>query len=274
MSVTHKFSIGNYDKDYYDNKDNYDNVVIGWRELMRLGPREDGATVYGLTLTGNGLRDYFEGDNGYDTFWGGGGDDMLQTGSGDDTLHGGDGNDLVDGARGDDYLYGDAGDDIMDGGAGDDFLYGGVGNDRMDGGADDDYLYGGDGDDMLQGSPGDDYLYGGDGDDTMDGGWGDGYLYGGAGDDTLSGGPGSDKFMYPTRSFGKDVITDFDVREDKIDFRGSGLGFSDLKLGWSSPDTVLVEAGAGNRIELVALTHLYLRQAKLGDGGRHVDGKT
>ena len=211
MPATEIFSVEDYDRDYYENTSNYDNVILGWRELERLGPIEDGVTVYGLTLTGSDLRDFFLGDGGADTLFGGGGDDLVYGGGEDDTLHGGRGNDLVDGGGGDDVLYGDAGDDIMNGSWDDDFLYGGAGDDRMEGS------------------------------------WGDDFLYGGAGDDTLTGGPGSDTFVYPTRAFGKDVITGFDLREDKIDFRGTGLGFSDLKLEFSGRG-ILVDAGGGTRL--------------------------
>ena len=249
MSAIEHFSFDDYDRDYWENTSNYDRVVLGWRELERLGPIEDGVTVYGLTLTGSDLRDFFLGDGGADTLFGGGGDDLLYGGHEDDTIHGGRGNDLVDGGGGDDFLYGDAGDDIMNGSWGDDFLYGGTGNDIMEGSWGEDYLYGGDGDDRMKGGGN---LYGGDGDDTLVGGWGDDIIEGGSGDDTIRGGPGNDIFVYATRSFGKDVIERLDVGEDKLDFRGSGLSFSDLKVSVVS-GRLLVDAGAGNQIELVSI---------------------
>ena len=225
------FSVDDYDRDYYENTSNYDRVVLGWRELERLGPIEDGVTVYGLTLTGSDLRDFFLGDGGADTLFGGGGDDLLYGGREDDTIHGGRGNDLVNGGRGDDFLYGDAGDDIMNGSWGENYVYGGDGDDRM---------------------KGDGNLYGGGGDDRMVGGWSNDIIEGGSGDDSIRGGPGNDIFVYRTQGFGKDVIEDIDVREDKLDFRGSGLSFSDLKVSVVS-GRLLVDAGAGNQIELVSI---------------------
>ena len=159
----------------------------------------------------------------------------------------------MEGGSDEDYLYGGVGDDRMGGGFGNDYLYGGADNDVLDGSWGNDYLYGGAGNDALDGSRGDDHVYGGAGNDTISGDWGDDIIEGGVGDDTLTGGQGSDKFVYSTRNFGKDVITQLDVREDKIDFRGSGLGFSDLKVSVVS-GRVLVDAGAGNQIELVYIT--------------------
>ena len=231
-------------------------------------------------LYGGEGNDNLNGGNGDDTLKGGTGNDILDDSWGDDYLYGGAGDDTLSGGGDDDYIYGGIGDDTLngewdddtiDGGPGDDTIDGGPGDDTIDGGPGDDTIDGGPGDDTIDGGPGDDTIDGGPGDDTIDGGryiyggTGDDSLYGtsngdtiegGSGDDTLRGGPGDDIFVYRTQGFGKDVIKDFDVREDKLDFRGSGLGFSDLKFSWSKPDTVLVDAGAGNQIELVAISGL------------------
>ena len=122
---------------------------------------------------------------------------------GDDTIRGGDGNDLINGEIGDDQLFGDDGDDTIKGSAGFDLLSGGIGDDVLDGGDDSDTLIGG------------------------------------LGSDTLTGGDGFDVFKFsPDDSlintdvvdedgnlvFDIDVITDFDVNQDRIDLTDFDLG--------------------------------------------------
>ncbi len=122
---------------------------------------------------------------------------------GDDTIRGGDGKDLISGEIGDDQLFGDDGDDTIKGGAGFDLLSGGIGDDVLDGGDDSDTLIGG------------------------------------LGSDTLTGGDGFDVFKFsPNDSlinttvvdedgnldFDIDVITDFDVNQDRIDLTDFNLG--------------------------------------------------
>ncbi|KTD45277.1 structural toxin protein RtxA [Legionella quinlivanii] len=70
------------------------------------------------------------------------------------------------------------------------------------------------GDDMLDGKGGNDLLIGGDGNDI---------LIGGKGNDTLTGGAGHDIFLWQANDHGvegspeRDVITDFNPQEDKLD---------------------------------------------------------
>jgi Ca2+-binding RTX toxin-like protein len=54
-------------------------------------------------------------------------------------------------------------------------------------------------------------------------------LDGGRGNDTLTGGSGSDIFVFAADD-GLDVITDFEVGRDKIEFTTSGLDYSDLTI--------------------------------------------
>ena len=112
----------------------------------------------------------------------------------------------------------------------------------------DDWAYGGGGDDIIGGDSGNDILYGGAGNDLLLGGWGNDFLHGGAGDDVLRGGRGNDVFVYRERSFGEDTILSFRGGEDKVDFRGSGLAWSDLTFPRSGDGNVIVDAGGGNRI--------------------------
>ncbi len=95
----------------------------------------------------------------------------------------------------------------------------------------------------ISGDRGGDALYGGGGDDYINGSYGDDFLYGGAGDDILDGSWGNDVFVYRERDFGQDTIIGFKPGEDKIDFRGTGLSWSDLKFSNGT-----IYAGSGNQI--------------------------
>jgi Ca2+-binding RTX toxin-like protein len=111
------------------------------------------------------------GENGNDTYYGGGGDDFLSeysgitpeppTGqgyTGADVMFGGGGTDWLDGARSDDELHG--GDNPP--------LSALVQRERFFGQTGDDKLYGEDGPDDLQGQQGSDLMSGGAGDDSID----------------------------------------------------------------------------------------------------------
>ena len=89
-------------------------------------------------------------------------------------------------------------------------LTGTAATDILTGGADNDRLDGHGGGDRLDGRGGDDILNGGPGSDT---------LHGGAGDDVLTGGAGFD-FFYIDSDGGQDVVTDFDLWQDWLVFRG------------------------------------------------------
>ena len=114
-------------------------------------------------------------------------------------------------------IHGDSGNNMLVGTDGDDIIYGYGGNDKLYGGDGNDILYGGDGNDNLYGGDGNDILYGGDGNDNLYGGAGNDILIGGKGNDTLYGGEGHDTFKWQQGDYGKDVIKDFNVHEDKID---------------------------------------------------------
>lgn len=126
------------------------------------------------------------------------------------------------------------------------------------------------GNDTLLGSAASEIFYGGAGNDTINGGAGGDILVGGAGIDKLTGGTGADTFRFAaqsdsyrnaTASF-DDIITDFDVTQDKIDL--AGLGFTGLGNGRggtlqvsysaSSDRTYIKDYDAdasGNRFELI-----------------------
>lgn len=126
------------------------------------------------------------------------------------------------------------------------------------------------GNDTLLGSAASEIFYGAAGNDTINGGAGGDILVGGAGTDKLTGGTGADTFRFTaqsdsyrnaTTSF-DDIITDFDVTQDKIDL--AGLGFTGLGNGRggtlqvsysaSSDRTYIKDYDAdasGNRFELI-----------------------
>ncbi|MFN3513830.1 MAG: calcium-binding protein [Phenylobacterium sp.] len=157
----------------------------------------------GFTGTGNDLANHISG---------GAGADVLSGGGGADTILGYEGNDVIEGGDGADILFGHGGADLIKGGNGDDQALGGAGNDKLLGEAGDDSLSGDGGSDQLEGGAGNDLLNGGEGADV---------LIGGQGADVLTGGAGADVFVFTALSDspvkGADLITDFQVRMDKID---------------------------------------------------------
>ena len=199
-------------------------------------------------LKGGHGDDHLKGGHGDDHVYGGHGDDLIHGRGGSDHLKGGHGDDRLHGGNGDDHVYGGRGQDRLHGGDGEDWLYGGKDADSLHGGAGDDRLYGNRGADILEGGSGWDWLFGGGGADSLDGGGGADELDGGSGNDRLrggggwdwlSGGSGRDTFVYDERRFGEDWIADFQDGMDKLDFRGSGIGWSDISasrhiVGWSA----------------------------------------
>ena len=102
---------------------------------------------------------------------------------------------------------------------GNDFILGGNQNDTLVGAGGADTLNGQNGADSLVGGPGSDLLIGGNGKDTLDGG---------SGDDTLTGGNGPDVFVFGS-SIGHDLVTDFDVHNDRLYVSGFLFGgYADL----------------------------------------------
>jgi len=143
-------------------------------------------------------NDYIDAKDGNDTIETGGGFDIIYAGSGKDLVYAGNDNDTIFGGAAQDELYGESGDDYIDGG-----------NTK-------DELFGGDGNDTLLGSQGSDTIVGGNGDDVMSGDAGTvGSTPGGGG--SGSGNTAEDVFYFEDQ-FGSDVITDFDLDNDKLEF--------------------------------------------------------
>lgn len=169
------------------------------------------------------------------------------------------------GAYGNDSLTGGAGADSISGGGGNDLLSGGAGNDTLSGGLGNDQLLGGNGADKLMGDYGDDTLLGGAGDDT---------LIGGGGADSMTGGAGADRFVFSaanemSSSAGQptDVISDFQLGIDKLDFSGATQGLGGRFLGEGA---VTSTAGAEVRVDYLN-GNAYVRLHPQADF-RHVMG--
>lgn len=210
------------------------------------------------TILGLGNDDILRGRNGNDKLDGGTGKDKLFGQNGDDKLFGGKGDDKLSGGNGNDTLFGGDGADKYDGGAGDhdvaDFSSitgpGGVSVDLLAGtgaggaagdtftGIEDvvgsafaDFLGGDNSANKLSGGIGEDLLFGGDGNDVLDGGADVDSIKGGGGVDTMTGATGDDTFTFfnyvadadADSGVGvglRDIITDFDQGNDKINFNG------------------------------------------------------
>lgn len=161
-----------------------------------------------------------------------------------ETLNGGSTKDLIYGLNGNDTINGLGGDDRLEGGAGGDTLNGGDGDDIVLGGASGDTINGDDGNDVLQGEAGDETINGGAGTDVIDGG---------SGIDTMTGGTGVDYFVFAagdTGSSGQDVITDFSVGTDILDF----TAISGTPTVTQSGSDTIVELGSFSNKVKVKLT--------------------
>lgn len=180
------------------------------------------------------------------------GNDILVGTDDQDTLYGWKGDDSISGGADDDYLRGFDGNDTLLGGAGDDIIGGEAGNDSISGGAGSDFIVSNQGNDTVFGDGGADTLETSDGNDVLDGGAGADVLRGGRGDDVITGGAGADSFVIG-REWGTDRITDFDLTEDVLDFRGTGLDLPDLSLSEVNGSTVISAAGNQVTLEGVAL---------------------
>ncbi|MFB2892388.1 SdiA-regulated domain-containing protein [Aerosakkonemataceae cyanobacterium BLCC-F50] len=206
--------------------------------------------VENLTLTGNAVI------NGT----GNSGDNVITGNSANNILNGGDGNDTLNGAAGNDTLNGGAGNDILDGGAGGDRMVGGTGNDTY-------FVNVADSDTVVEalnegidtvissvtyalssnvenltltgnaalegnGNGLDNVITGNAGNNILSGGAGNDTLIGGAGNDNLSGGTGNDVFVYTSFGDRNDVISDFNISQDKLDLKGLNLGANPVANGF------------------------------------------
>jgi hypothetical protein len=214
------------------------------------------------TLMGSDGNDTLTGDWGSDQVWGGSGDDIVFSGDGHDTVGLGWGNDSAEGGSGQDTIWGAAGADTIVGGMGGDSLWGGTDNDAitgedgydtLGGGSGDDLLDGGAGDDILWGGAGNDNMSGGDGNDTFFGFIGDDVIRGGAGHDILAGGEGADRFVFLPNGNGQDVILDFEIGEDILDFSLFGVNSPDEISIELQGDQVLLHLSGGDSVTIFGI---------------------
>ncbi|UWQ78695.1 hypothetical protein K3725_15480 [Leisingera sp. S132] len=233
--------MGGSGNDEIDGGANYDTIDAGegndsvWggngRDLVLLG---DGSDVF----HDNGQND----QHGQDTVYGGAGHDVINGGGGHDLLCGNEGNDSISGGIGNDQIHGGKNYDTIDAGEGNDSVWGGNGRDLVLLGDGNDVFH----DNGQNDQHGQDTVYGGAGDDLINGSGGNDTFNGGSGKDIVSGGAGNDVFEFKTgdlvdwdelsgtvteRSTQLDLVRDFVVGEDKIEFDGfSGVeNRSDLK---------------------------------------------
>jgi Ca2+-binding RTX toxin-like protein len=111
--------------------------------------------------------------------------------------------------------------------------------------------------DMLFGGLGNDILDGASGNDTISAGAGSDILTGNGNNDTLTGGAGNDIFVYATRGYDLDVITDF-ATGDRIDVSGMGIGdFSQIQslISQSGANTVITSF-YGSSTETITLQNV------------------
>ncbi|MFB2892387.1 beta strand repeat-containing protein [Aerosakkonemataceae cyanobacterium BLCC-F50] len=178
-------------------------------------------------------------------------DNVITGNSADNILNGADGNDTLNGGAGNDTLNGGAGGDRMVGGAGNDIYFVNVADfdtvvEALNEGIDtviSSVTYalssnvenltltgtaalegnGNNLDNVITGNAGNNILTGGAGNDT---------LIGGAGSDNLSGGGGNDVFVYTSFADRNDIISDFNINQDKLDLRGLNLGANAITSGF------------------------------------------
>jgi len=253
-------------------------VIIGVNSgAVNSGGHAEGDVITTNTenLTGSAFADQITGNTLNNVLIGGFGNDTINASSGNDTVQGGEGDDLLLGSRGADLIDGGAGADtasyansdalvIVDLaagtaiGSGHSFgdtlisIEGAIGSQFHDS------LFGDGGNNSLRGLNGSDDLFGAAGDDTLVGDGGKDTLTGGTGNDVLNGGAEIDTFVFDTANFGADTIlrfgAGFGAGCELMDFRGSGVSFSDLTIWSAAGDTVVsVTSDPANQITLVGI---------------------
>ncbi len=218
-----------------------------------------GNTVVFKTASGSERDEVIYASAGGANLRGNGGDDVLVAGAGADVLDGGQGRDTVSYVTANRKISVDLrGVKDSDNGAAGDRL---TSIENVKGSAFGDVILGSDKANTVVSWGGGDIVYGRGGNDTISGGRGSDELHGQRGDDTLSGGWGRDVFFFDEGS-GSDVIRDFRVGRDKVDFsRHSSVDdLDDLDIA-AGPDSAIVTFADGEggtaQIDLIGI----------GDGG-------
>jgi Ca2+-binding RTX toxin-like protein len=112
----------------------------------------------------------------------------------------------------------------------------------------------------ISGDGSNDRIYGLGSNDILNGGGGDDQLFGGGDDDTLTGGAGNDIFVYDSRGFGRDTITDFNANGDQIDLSFLKVAdFDSLKpFTTQVGQDVVIAMGWGGNYERITLKNVTL----------------
>ncbi|KEY60916.1 sialate O-acetylesterase [Serratia sp. DD3] len=185
-------------------------------------------------ILGDGQKTVFT-YGGNDSITTGNGNNYIDTavsrlaGSGNETtIQTGDGNNVIHTSRTDDYIVTGNGNDIIHAYGGNNIIESGGGNDMI-------FAF-----DLDRNNDKDkeNYIDAGAGNDTVHGTQGEDTIIGGYGDDTLYGYTGNDLFIF-SDSAGKDIIADFNVKDDKILFSNSALSFDDLHFKAVNNDTIV-----------------------------------
>jgi VCBS repeat-containing protein len=209
------------------------NITSEGQNIFIGGAGQDNFDIEGFT---------FEGDGTWNWIDGGDDDDNFQVQGGNNTIIGGEGRDsffITDNLSGSNTLIGGAGDDRFEiYGGRDHLIFGSDGRDTIEVRKDIDRstIDGGAGNDYINVRGGEIELFAGAGNDVIFSGSSELNAFGngikGASNHTISGGAGEDEFNYVRSDAFNDVITDFDVNEDRINlinFSNIGI-FSDLDL--------------------------------------------
>ena len=221
---------------------------VKWGRLCGAATRLDGGRGFDNLVANSELGSTLNGNEGNDILWGSRFADTLNGGAQSDTLRGQGGADLLVGGTGNDtYSVTDNLATIVENaGGGTDTAWYAVNGMLLAANVERAYLSGAanslagnDQANLLVGNPlmGNAYLAGGAGNDTMYGGAFDDLFRGDAGNDVLYSGGGADVFVIQGPGFGYDQINGFVQGAASIDFRGSGIGFSDLFLNSAGGNT-------------------------------------
>ena len=221
-------------------------------------------------------------------------DNDIEGGDGDDDIKGGKAKDIIKGGKGKDKIKGDDGDNDIDGGDDDDDIEvgkgknkikGGLGKDKIKAGDGDNDIDGGDDDDDIEVGKGKNKIKGGLGNDKIKGGDDDDSIEGGAGTNTLTGGAGKDRFIYKTSRqeittvAEADLITDFNVEDDVLEFSNAAFALSVTSLTRLSitATSAVGSIGSSNLLDFsadISVTSIATLQARFAALGGNIDTPT
>ncbi|PSB50419.1 calcium-binding protein [filamentous cyanobacterium Phorm 6] len=255
------------------------NVIVGQRFSLKIEQnvfKFPGNTTPQVIVGSATLDNDIEGGDGDDDIKGGSGKDIIKGGKGKDKIKGGDGDNDIDGGDDDDDIEGGKGKDKIIGGKGKDKIKGGDGDNDIDGGDDDDDIEVGKGKNKIKGGLGNDKIKGGDDDDSIEGG---------AGTNTLTGGAGKDRFIYKTSRqeittvAEADLITDFNVEDDVLEFSNAAFALSVTSLTRLSitATSAVGSIGSSNLLDFsadITVTSIATLQARFAALGGNIDTPT